>query len=97
MSHSVGELTETVHQRVRLGTLSGLTKSRRADFGYLRDALEVTNGNLSKHPQVVEAAGYVSIEKTFADRRPAPRSRPPKRVALLSPARLRRFELWSTA
>src|ERR1700674_4307620 len=82
VSHSVGELIDTVHQRVRLGILSGLTGSRRADFGYLREhrvdldpasttsALEVTNGNLSKHLQGLEAAGYVSIEKTFADRRP---------------------------
>lgn len=70
MSHPVGELTDTVHQRVRLGILSVLTESRRADFGYLRDALEVTDGNLSKHLQVLEAAGYVSIEKTFVDRRP---------------------------
>ncbi len=70
MSHPVGELTDTVHQRVRLGILSVLTESRRADFGYLRDALEVTDGNLSRHLQVLEAAGYVSIEKTFADRRP---------------------------
>lgn len=32
--------------------------------------LEVTDGNLSKHLQVLEEAGYVAIEKTFEDRRP---------------------------
>jgi DNA-binding MarR family transcriptional regulator len=70
VSHPVRDLSDTVHQRIRLGVLSVLAESRRADFGYLRDALEVTDGNLSKHLQVLEAAGYVSIEKTFEHRRP---------------------------
>lgn len=70
MSHPVGDLTDTVHQRVRLGVLSVLTESRRADFGYLRDALEVTDGNLSKHIQVLEIAGLVDVEKAFEGKRP---------------------------
>lgn len=70
MTHPVRDLTDTVHQRVRLGVLSILTESRRADFGYLRNALEVTDGNLSKHIQVLEAAGLVDIEKAFEGKRP---------------------------
>jgi DNA-binding MarR family transcriptional regulator len=70
VSHPVRDLSDTVHQRVRLGVLSVLAEARRADFVYLRDALEVTDGNLSKHLQVLEAAGYIAIEKTFEDRRP---------------------------
>jgi len=70
VNHPVGALTDTVHQRVRLGILSVLAESRRADFGYLRDALEVTDGNLSKHLQVLESAAYIVVEKTFEDRRP---------------------------
>jgi DNA-binding MarR family transcriptional regulator len=70
VNHPVGALSDTVHQRVRLGILAVLAESRRADFTYLRDALEVTDGNLSKHLQVLESAGYVVIEKTFEERRP---------------------------
>ncbi len=70
MSHPAVELDDVVHQRVRLGILAVLTESRRADFVYLRDALDLTDGNLSRHLQVLETSGYVQIEKTFEGRRP---------------------------
>lgn len=70
MTHPTSELDETIHQRVRLGILAVLVESRRADFGYLREALALTDGNLSRHLRVLEDAGLVRIEKTFEDRRP---------------------------
>lgn len=70
MSHPTNELDDTVHQRVRLGILAVLSESRRADFAYLRDHLELTDGNLSRHLQVLEDAGYVKITKTFENKRP---------------------------
>lgn len=70
MSHPVNALDETVHQRVRLGILAVLAEVRRADFGFLRDTLDLTDGNLSRHLQVLEEAGYVAIEKVFEGRRP---------------------------
>ncbi|MCP9486781.1 MAG: transcriptional regulator [Gaiellaceae bacterium MAG52_C11] len=70
MSNAALQLDDVVHQRVRLGILAVLAESRRADFVYLREALEVTDGNLSRHLQVLEAAGYVRIEKIFEGRRP---------------------------
>ena len=70
MSHPASDLDERIHQRVRLGILAVLAESRRADFGYLRDTLELTDGNLSRHLQVLEQAGYVRVEKTFEGRRP---------------------------
>lgn len=70
MSHPTNDLDDTVHQRVRLGILAVLAEARRADFAYLRHNLEVTDGNLSRHLQVLEAAGYVKVDKTFEDRRP---------------------------
>ena len=51
----------------------GRTESRRADFVYLRDALDLTDGSLSRHLQVLETSGYVQIEKTFDGRRPRTR------------------------
>lgn len=70
MSHPVNDLDDVIHQRVRLGILAVLAESRRVDFGYLRRALEVTDGNLSRHLQVLEEGGYVRIEKTFEGKRP---------------------------
>jgi len=63
-------LDDVVHQRVRLGLLAVLVEARRADFGYLRDSLELTDGNLSRHLQVLEEAGYVKVTKTFEGKRP---------------------------
>ncbi len=70
MSHPTNELDDTIHQRVRLGILAVLAESRRVDFSYLRNALEVTDGNLSRHLQVLEEGGHVQVEKTFEGRRP---------------------------
>jgi DNA-binding MarR family transcriptional regulator len=70
VSHPTNGLDDTVHQRVRLGILTVLTESKRADFGYLREALELTDGNLSRHLQVLADAGYVKLEKTIDRNRP---------------------------
>lgn len=70
MSGSIGPLDNVVHQRVRLGILTVLTEAARADFAFLRDTLELTDGNLSSNLQILEQAGYVSIEKTFEGRKP---------------------------
>jgi DNA-binding MarR family transcriptional regulator len=70
VTHPALRLDDTVHQRVRLGILAVLSEARRADFSYLREALELTDGNLSRHLQVLEEAGLVKVEKGFEGRRP---------------------------
>ena len=70
MTHPALQLDDTVHQRVRLGILAVLQRGQRADFGYLRDALELTDGNLSRHIAVLEQAGLVKVEKGFEGKRP---------------------------
>jgi DNA-binding MarR family transcriptional regulator len=67
--HPTNGLDDTVHQRHRLGILT-ITAEARADFGYLRDALGLTAGNLSRHLTVLEDAGLVQVEKGFQGRRP---------------------------
>lgn len=69
-THPSQRLDNTVHQRVRLGILAVLSEARRADFGYLRDALDLTDGNLSRNLQVLEEAQLIDIEKTFEGKRP---------------------------
>jgi DNA-binding MarR family transcriptional regulator len=70
VSHPALRLDDTVHQRVRLGILAVLEEAKRADFTFLRDALDLSDGNLSRHVQVLEEAGLVRIEKGFEGRRP---------------------------
>jgi DNA-binding MarR family transcriptional regulator len=47
-----------------------LAESKRVDFTYLREALELTDGNLSRHLQVLGDAAYVKLEKTIEGNRP---------------------------
>lgn len=68
--HPSQTLDDLVHQRVRLGILAVLAEADRAAFGFLKERLELTDGNLSRHLQVLEEAGYVATEKTFEGRRP---------------------------
>jgi len=68
--HPTNGLDETVHQRHRLGILTITAEAQRAEFGYLREALGLTPGNLSRHLTVLEEAGLVQVEKGYSGRRP---------------------------
>jgi DNA-binding MarR family transcriptional regulator len=70
LEHPTNGIDETVHQRHRLGILTITAEAQRAEFGYLREALGLTPGNLSKHLTVLEQAGMVEVEKGYAGRRP---------------------------
>ena len=67
--HPANGLDDVVHQRVRLGILTVAHEARRVEFGYLRESLELTAGNLSQHLGVLEKAGLVTIEKGYAGKR----------------------------
>jgi DNA-binding HxlR family transcriptional regulator len=69
-AHPTANLDEVVHQRHRLGILAITSKARQADFGYLRETLGLTSGNLSTHLTVLENAGLVRVEKGYQGRRP---------------------------
>ncbi len=68
--HPTAELDDTVHQRARLGILTILDESDRADFGYLKRVLGLTDGNLGRHLEVLTGQGLVTSEKVFEGRRP---------------------------
>ncbi len=69
----MAELNEIIHQPVRLrimAVLVTLEQGGEVDFTYLRDLLEVTDGNLGAHLRKLEEAGYIAVNKTFVDRKP---------------------------
>jgi DNA-binding MarR family transcriptional regulator len=70
LAHPTAGLSETVHQRHRLGILTITSRARQADFGYLRESLGLTSGNLSTPLTVLEDAGLVRVEKGYEGRRP---------------------------
>lgn len=69
----MAELNEIIHQPIRLqimATLTALEKGNEVDFTYLRNFLKVTDGNLGAHLRKLEEAGYITINKTFIERKP---------------------------
>ena len=69
----MAELNETIHQPVRLRIMAALVTleaGNEVDFTYLRDLLEVTDGNLGAHLRKLEEAGYISVTKVFVERKP---------------------------
>lgn len=67
---AVPDLDPVVHQRVRLGILSALAAGGTTSFTDLKTVLDLTDGNLSVHARKLEEAGYVEVQKSFADRTP---------------------------
>jgi DNA-binding MarR family transcriptional regulator len=70
MSHATKRLDPVIHQPARLGILSAACDSKRIDFVTLRDLLDLTDGNLSRHLGTLEEAGYIKTEKTFENKKP---------------------------
>jgi DNA-binding MarR family transcriptional regulator len=64
------QLDEVVHQRNRLAILAVLEEASKAEFGFLQTTLDLTPGNLSRHLEILESAGYVAIEKGYSGKRP---------------------------
>jgi DNA-binding MarR family transcriptional regulator len=59
-----------IHEKGRLGIMSMLAASPELSFTELRDALEMTDGNLTSHMRTLQEAGYVSVSKSYQDNRP---------------------------
>jgi len=62
-------LDRVIHERGRLAIMSMLAASPELSFTELRDTLEMTDGNLTTHMRTLQEAGYVSIAKSYRNRR----------------------------
>ncbi len=50
--------------------MSVLIANATTDFNTLKEMLAVTDGNLASHIKALEKEKYVSVTKTFVDRKP---------------------------
>ena len=53
-----------------MGALCGLASAEQVDFGFLKQELDLTDGNLGAHLATLEQSGYIKVEKTFVGKRP---------------------------
>jgi DNA-binding transcriptional ArsR family regulator len=64
-------LDRVIHEKARLGVLTSLIAHPKGLlFGNLKQLCGMTDGNLSRHLQVLEEAGLIDIIKRFEGNRP---------------------------
>jgi DNA-binding MarR family transcriptional regulator len=64
-------LDRVMHERARLGVLTSLLSNPKGlSFAALRRLCGLTDGNLSRHLEVLETAKLVDISRTVEDARP---------------------------
>jgi DNA-binding MarR family transcriptional regulator len=67
------QLDRVILEKGRLAIMSMLAASPELSFTDLRDALEMTDGNLTSHMRTLQEAGYVSVSKSYEKNRPLTR------------------------
>ena len=64
-------LDRIIHERARLGVLTSLAANPKGlVFADLKRLCGLTDGNLSRHLQVLQEAGVVEVTKSFSRNRP---------------------------
>ena len=63
-------LDPLLHSQLRLAVMSVLMNLDEADFVYIKQQTESTAGNLSVQLDKLAEAGYITIEKGFAGKKP---------------------------
>jgi DNA-binding MarR family transcriptional regulator len=64
------QLDRVIHEKGRLAIMSMLAATPELSFTELRDALTMTDGNLTTHIRTLQEAGYISVTKSFQNNRP---------------------------
>lgn len=70
MKNPISHINKAFENRIRLGVMSILMVNDRADFLFLKETLELTDGNLASHLIALEKAGYIEVNKTFVGKKP---------------------------
>jgi len=69
-THPRHKLDDLLTNPVRLSVVAALAGVDRAEFALIRDSVEISDQLLSKQVALLEAAGYVDVEKGRVGRRP---------------------------
>ncbi|HEY1419171.1 MAG TPA: transcriptional regulator [Candidatus Dormibacteraeota bacterium] len=69
MSHPRHLLDDLLGHPVRFSIMALLAAADRAEFGFVRDQVEVNDSVLSKQISTLQEAGYVKAHKGYVDNR----------------------------
>jgi DNA-binding MarR family transcriptional regulator len=59
------EIDKIIHEPVRLRIMMVLAGLEKADFTFLATTLSLTRGNLNRHMEKLESAGYLKVKRSF--------------------------------
>ncbi len=68
--HPRHQLDEHIHAPVRFVVMATLASAEEAEFGFVRDGVQVSDSVLSKTVSALERAGYVEVRKGYVGKRP---------------------------
>jgi DNA-binding MarR family transcriptional regulator len=61
----IEKLNKIFDHRIRLGIMSALMVNEDVNFNFLKQLLDVTDGNLASHIKPLEENKYVKVNKSF--------------------------------
>ena len=64
------QLDRVIHEKGRLAIMSMLAATPELSFTEMRDALGMTDGNITTHIRTLQEAGYISVSKSYQKNRP---------------------------
>jgi DNA-binding HxlR family transcriptional regulator len=67
---TIGKLDRVIHEPGRMAIMTLLAATETLVFRELKETLGMTDGNLSVHMRTLEEAGYVTVMKSFVNRKP---------------------------
>lgn len=70
MKNPFENLDKILEHRLRLQVISVLAANDSYEFTALKELLDTTDGNLATHLKALEKEKYISISKSFIDRKP---------------------------
>lgn len=70
MKNPFESLDKVLEHRVRLQIMSVLITNDGYEFNSLKEMLGITDGNLASHIKALEREKYLSVSKSFVDRKP---------------------------
>jgi DNA-binding MarR family transcriptional regulator len=69
-AHPRHRLDPVVHFPIRLSIMACLAEVAEAEFGFVKDTVEISAATLSKQVTVLEESGYLAVRKGYVGRRP---------------------------
>jgi DNA-binding MarR family transcriptional regulator len=61
----IEKLNKIFDHRIRLGIMSALMVNEDVNFNFLKQLLDVTDGNLASHIKPLEENKYIKVNKSF--------------------------------